>query len=156
MDVRVITLRYQDGVQGFPEEALRKAISGREVLEVREHFFIHANVPHMALLVTLGDGVGAGTGSGSMGKRQEIDPGEQLPEDLRGLYKDLKRWRNDKAKADGKPAYAIARNVQLAEICKRQPHSLAELKEVDGIGEAMCRDYGAAILGMMPEKPVEK
>lgn len=150
MDVRVITLRYQDGVQGFPEEALRKAISGREVLEVREHFFIHGNVPHMALLVTLGDGVGAGTGTGGMIKRQEADPGEQLPEDLRGLYKDLKRWRNEKAKADGKPAYAIARNIQLAEICKRQPRSLAEMKEVDGIGEAFCRDYGAAILGMMP------
>jgi hypothetical protein len=33
VDIRVITLRYQEGVQGFPEEALRKAISGREVLE---------------------------------------------------------------------------------------------------------------------------
>jgi len=30
MDVRVITLRYQDALQGFSEEALRKAISGRE------------------------------------------------------------------------------------------------------------------------------
>jgi len=38
MDVRVITLRYQDALQGFSEEALRKAISGREVLEAREHF----------------------------------------------------------------------------------------------------------------------
>jgi len=37
MDVRVITLRYQDALQGFSEEALRKAISGREVLEAREH-----------------------------------------------------------------------------------------------------------------------
>ena len=44
MDVRVITLRYQDALQGFSEEALRKAISGREVLEAREHFFMHGNV----------------------------------------------------------------------------------------------------------------
>ena len=44
MDVRVITLRYQDALQGFSEEALRKAISGREVLEAREHFFTHGNV----------------------------------------------------------------------------------------------------------------
>jgi hypothetical protein len=32
MDVRVITLRYQEGVQGFTEGALRQAIAGREVL----------------------------------------------------------------------------------------------------------------------------
>jgi hypothetical protein len=37
MDIRVVTLRYSDGVQGFPEEALLKAVSGREVLEAREH-----------------------------------------------------------------------------------------------------------------------
>jgi len=36
MDVRVITLRYQEGVQGFPEEALRKAISGRGTLRGTE------------------------------------------------------------------------------------------------------------------------
>ena len=39
MDVRVVTLRYSDGLQGFPEEALRKATAGRDVLAVREHFF---------------------------------------------------------------------------------------------------------------------
>jgi len=44
MDVRVITLRYQEGLQGFPEEALRRAISGREVLEAREHFFRNNNI----------------------------------------------------------------------------------------------------------------
>jgi len=39
MDVRVITPRYQEGQQGFPEGALREATAGREVPEVREHFF---------------------------------------------------------------------------------------------------------------------
>ena len=38
MYVKVVTLRYQEGVQGFPEGALREATAGREVLEVREHF----------------------------------------------------------------------------------------------------------------------
>ncbi len=51
MDVRVITLRYQEGVQGFSEDALRQATAGREVLEVREHFFTHGNVPHLALVL---------------------------------------------------------------------------------------------------------
>jgi hypothetical protein len=34
---------------------MRKAISGREVLEAREHFFMHGNVPHLLLTLLLGD-----------------------------------------------------------------------------------------------------
>ncbi len=36
-------------MQGFPEAALRQATAGREVLEARDHFFTHGNVPHLAL-----------------------------------------------------------------------------------------------------------
>jgi len=149
VDVRVITLRYQEGVQGFPEEALRKAISGREVLETREHFFTHGNVPHLALTLLLGDAP-----AGSDGFRRAVggtDPEKGLEESQRPLYRELKRWRNDRARADGKPAYVIARNVQLVEIARSVPRSLAGLKEIDGIGEAFCRDYGAVVLGLMPE-----
>ena len=148
MDVRVITLRYQEGLQGFPEEALRKAISGREVLEAREHFFTHGNIPHLALTLLLGDAPAGGDG---LRRPMGPDPEEGLEEARRPLYRELRRWRNDRARAEGKPAYAIARNAQLAEIARRVPRSLAELKEIDGIGEAFCRDYGAETLGLMPE-----
>jgi ATP-dependent DNA helicase RecQ len=143
MDVRVVTLRYQDGQQGFPEGALRQATAGREVLEAREHFFTHGNVPHLAVVLLLGDGP-----SEARYPRDPSapDPESSLPEERRGLYRDLRRWRNERAKADGKPAYAVARNAQLAEIVIRAPKTLAELKEVAGIGEAFCRDYGAAVL----------
>jgi superfamily II DNA helicase RecQ len=156
MDIRIITLRYQEGVQGFPEEALRKAISGREVLEAREHFFVHGNIPHMALTLLLGDaptGGGGGSGGDAAGfrKGQGPDPEETLEEPLRPFFRDMKRWRNEQAKSEGKPAYAIARNVQLVEIARRLPRSLAELKEIDGIGEAFCRDYGAKVLALVPE-----
>ena len=122
MDVRVITLRYQEGLQGFPEEALRRAISGREVLEAREHFFMHGNVPHLALTLLLGDAPADGDG---FRRRAGPDPEEGLEEARRPLYRDLKRWRNDRARAEGKPAYAIARNAQLAEIARLVPRSLA-------------------------------
>ena len=148
MDVRVITLRYQEGLQGFPEEALRRVISGREVLEAREHFFTHGNVPHLALTLLLGDAPADGDG---FRRRAGPDPEEGLEEARRPLYRDLKRWRNDRARADGKPAYAIARNAQLAEIARRVPRSLAGLKEIEGVGEAFCRDYGAEVLGLMPD-----
>ena len=153
MDVRVITLRYQEGLQGFPEDALRKAISGREVLEAREHFFMHGNMPHMALTLLLGDApAGGGEAGGFRKPSQGPDPEATLEESRRPFYRDLKRWRNEQSKAEGKPAYAIARNAQLAEIARRLPRSLAELKEIDGIGEAFCRDYGAKVLGVIPDQ----
>jgi superfamily II DNA helicase RecQ len=155
MDVRVITLRYQEGVQGFSEDALRQATAGREVLEVREHFFTHGNVPHMALVLLVGDGASSGGGF----KRRDPnapDPEESIPEERRPVYRDLKKWRNERAKADGKPAYAIARNVQLAEIVNKAPASLAALKEIEGIGEAFCRDYGKAVLELVANLPVSE
>ena len=36
MQVRVVTMRYQEGLQGFPEDALRAATFGKTVLDVRE------------------------------------------------------------------------------------------------------------------------
>ena len=54
MNIRVITLRYSEGLQGFPEDDLAKVVSGSEVLEVRDHFFMHGNVPHLALVLLLG------------------------------------------------------------------------------------------------------
>jgi len=144
MDVRVVTLRYQESVQGFVEEALTRATAGREVLEVREHFFLHGNVPHLALVLLLGD-------APQMARRwQGPDPGDELPEDRKALYRALRTWRNERARSDGVPSYVIARNVQLAEICRRLPHTLAELREVKGIGEATCEKYGQEILTHIP------
>jgi len=150
MDVRVLTLRYQEGLQGFPEGALRQATAGREVLEVREHFFLHGNVPHLALLLLLGD---APTDGYKLRDPNAPNPEDSLPEDRRPAYRELKRWRNERAKADGKPAYAVARNAQLADIVRRAPKSLAELKEVEGIGEAFCRDYGQSLLELVRDLP---
>jgi hypothetical protein len=54
MQIRVITLRYSEGVQGFSEDALRRATFGREVLAVQEHLplwhFHHGRIPPFPLL----------------------------------------------------------------------------------------------------------
>ena len=64
-------------------------------------------------------------------------------------YRALKAWRNETAKEEGRPAYAIARNVQLAELVKAMPKSLSAIKEIDGFGEGFCEKYGKKVLGLM-------
>ena len=55
MQVRVITMRYQEGLQGLSEDILQKVTFGKSVLSVSEHFFLHGNVPHLTLVLQLGD-----------------------------------------------------------------------------------------------------
>jgi len=74
MNVRVVTLRYSANLQGFPEKARREAVSGREVLDVREHFFVHRNVPHLTMVLLFGDGRGK-----VGGQDRTRDPGTELP-----------------------------------------------------------------------------
>lgn len=147
MYVRIITLRYSDGLQGFPEDAVREATMGRELLEVREHFFVHGNVPHLTLVLLLSD---EAAGTGRMTSKARPDPGQDLPEHLRPLYRDLRAWRNERAKSEGIPSYVVFRNAQLAEICRRLPRSLSELRGIEGVGEATCRKYGKDVLAVIP------
>lgn len=147
MDVRIVTLKYSEGLCGFPEEDLKRAITGREVLDIREHFFEYGRIPHMAMVVLLGDKLSKEVTV----KTHEEDPELSVPERLRGLYREIRHWRNEKARQEGIPSYMVLRNAQIAEICQRLPRSLASLKEIPGIGEGTCAKYGKEVLSLIPE-----
>ncbi len=154
MQVRVVTMRYQEGLQGFPEDALRAATFGKTVLDVREHFFLHGNVPHLALVLQLGDAPAYGDAGGFRPRGPDApDPAEGLTDAQKGVYRALRAWRNETARAEGRPAYAVARNAQLAELAKAAPKSLAALREVEGFGEGFCSKYGGRVLALLAEAP---
>ena len=150
MQIRVITLRYNEALQGFPEEALRAASFGREVLNATEHFFVHGNVPHLALVLSLGDSP-QHENAGAYRPRDPNgpDPEEGMTDMQKTSYRALKAWRNETAKTEGRPAYAIARNTQLAELAKSSPTTLAAIREVPGFGEGFCEKYGKKVLGLL-------
>jgi superfamily II DNA helicase RecQ len=149
---RVVTLRYDDNLAGFPEKPLQAAIAGREVLAMREHFFIHAGVPHLTLMLELGGGAAVGFKSGNAKLPEGMpDVMATVPSARRKLYLDLKRWRNERAKIDGVPPFVVMRNDMLAEVCCRAPHSLAALKEIPGVGEKTVEKYGSDLLALIPE-----
>lgn len=149
-----MTLRYNEAQQGFPEDALRAATFGREVLSASEHFFVYGNVPHLALVLSLGDAPGGEPGAYYRGRDPNApNPEEGMTDGQKGCYRALKTWRNETAKAEGRPAYAIARNTQLAELAKVIPRTLAGLKEVEGFGEGFCAKYGKAVLALLAETP---
>ena len=88
------------------------------------------------------------------------------------LYAALSAWRLEKSKELGAPAYTVAANKTLKAIAQAQPVTLAELKDVKGMGVISVKRFGAELLdvvlrligensetadlGEMPEEPVKK
>ena len=154
MQIRVITLRYNEAQQGFPEDALAKATFGREVLNVSEHFFVHGNVPHLTLVLSLGDAPHYENAESFRRRDPNApDPETLIPEAAVPYYRALKKWRNETAKEEGRPAYAIARNSQFVDLVKAAPKTLAALKEIEGFGESFCERYGQKVLELIAEMP---
>jgi len=52
MLARVITLRFDCVIGGFDDTPLRDFLKDKEVLSLRDHFFIKNDVPYLAVLVT--------------------------------------------------------------------------------------------------------
>ena len=152
MQIRVVTLRYNEALQGFPEDVLKAVTFGREVLNATEHFFVHGNVPHLTLVLSLGDS-SRYENAGSYRQRDPNapNPEEGLTDEQKMRYRALKAWRNETAKSEGRPAYASARNTQLAELVKAMPQSLSGIREVEGLGDGFCEKYGTKVLNLIGE-----
>lgn len=159
MQIRVITLRYDERLGGFPEDAVRAAMAGQEVTQVREYFFQQNGVAHLTIVLETVEA--ASPNPTRQRPTNAPDFLEKLPSDRRRLFLDLKRWRNQTAEKEKLPPFVVMRNEQLAAIAERLPESLSELREIDGIGEKTCASYGKEILAMIPKnlskqsKPLE-
>ena len=62
------------------------------------------------------------------------------------LLASLKRWRRERAQAEGRPAYVVFHDATLSAIAARRPASEAELRAVPGVGPAKIERYGADVL----------
>ena len=146
MRLKIVTLPYTESLGGFPQQAVDQACAAGTLIEVRDHFFMHGGIPHLVLVLVIDDAAAPP----ARGKVPDEDPGRELPEELQALYRALRQWRNDRAKADGVPAYVVLRNSQLAEICRRLPRTLVALRGIEGIGEATAAKYGKDLLALIP------
>ena len=79
------------------------------------------------------------------------DPAEGLDELELRRYNRLRDWRNEEAKKLGVSRFIIASNATLAEIAKRNPHTLEELISAKGMGTERVARYGVAMLEVLGE-----
>ena len=153
--IRTFTLKYDLRLNGFDDEGVRRFLSDKELLEVRDYFFVRAEEPHLLLVIIYSDC--DSHDSNSVNSKSETarkrtsskDMDIENPDDLR-LYHSLREWRNNRAKDEGIPVYVIATNRMLADCAIKRPHSISALGEVAGLGENKLKAFGKDILAQIP------
>ena len=72
---------------------------------------------------------------------------EALPPEAETVFAELRRLRQELARAEGVPAFVVASDRTLRDIAVLRPRSLDELKLAHGIGPAKAERYGQQLLG---------
>ena len=65
------------------------------------------------------------------------------------LLQSLKEWRLERSRSDRVPAFVILHDSTLEHLCAARPKSLAELRQIAGIGDAKLERYGKEILSVL-------
>lgn len=89
---------------------------------------------------------GGGRGAGGT-----ADPFAALGAKDRAVAEVLRRWRQERAREEGVPAYLLFNNRSLAELAVRRPRTLEALADVHGFGPVKIEGLGAAVLGALEE-----
>ena len=72
-----------------------------------------------------------------------------LDADAAARFATLRVWRLDTAKSHGVPPYVIFHDATLAEIARRAPVDLDDLRGVAGVGATKLERYGEALLAAL-------
>jgi ATP-dependent DNA helicase RecQ len=146
MLIRIFTLKFHAAMERFDDEAVQAFIKDKELLSVRDHFFIKQDTPYLVLVLTYLPGGDTVKHSGRKKRDawRDLLADEQMP-----LFDTLREWRAERAEQDGVPLYIICTNQQLAQMVATRPDTLAGLGKIHGFGMAKAEKYGKAILALL-------
>ncbi len=154
MLARVLTLRFSALLDGFDDAPLRDFIKDKEVLSIRDHFFMKNETPYLAVIVSYRPQPIAAANEvkpvdGRASSKRDESWREYVAEADVPLFNALRDWRNERSRREGLPPYVICTNRQLAMMIAARPTSLAKLGEVEGFGKAKLERYGKDILAVL-------
>jgi ATP-dependent DNA helicase RecQ len=91
--------------------------------------------------------------SSAVGKNftQRTDEPEPVADFDPELREYLRQWRSTIAKHENVAAFVVMHDTSLADICRKRPASLAEIRGVSGFGERKTERYGQQILDALEQ-----
>lgn len=154
MLVRVFTLRFDPVTEHFDDSTVAAFLADKEVLSIRDHFFIQHDVPYLTLVVRYRAApVSAPVQNPQTLAKRDESWRESLSEADWRLFNALRSWRGERAKQEGIPPYVICNNRQLAAVVRARPSTLAALGQLEGFGEAKLKKYGKDLLALTSGQP---
>ena len=88
---------------------------------------------------------------GKGGGRPRVDYKEILSAEDFAVFVRLREARKQLAATEAIPVYAVCTNEQLAEMVKARAATLADLKKIDGFGDAKAEKFGEPFLAAIRE-----
>jgi ATP-dependent DNA helicase RecQ len=76
-------------------------------------------------------------------QKYEVAPAVRVDEELRDY---LREWRRNTARDKMIAAFIVMHDTTLEQLCVLRPSSLAQLRQISGMGEKKCELYGREIL----------
>jgi formylglycine-generating enzyme required for sulfatase activity len=150
MQIHVFTLRFNPVTERFDDSGVTGFLADKEVLAIRDHFFVKDDVPYLVLVVRYRAAVlPAPAATAKSEQSRDESWRELLTEADLPLFETLRTWRSERCKQEGIPPYVICNNRQLAEVVKTRPPTLAALGRIDGFGEAKLKKYGNDLLALV-------
>lgn len=132
---------------GGAQEELNSFLRSHRVLTVHREFVAQGDNSYWALAVEYMEGTRPPDGGQQRGGGKErVDYKEALSPGDFALFAKLRDWRKTVAEKEGVPVYAVLTNGQLAACATKRPSSIAELRDIEGVGEARAGKYGGAVL----------
>ena len=150
MAFRTFFLPVRDGASA--EDELNAFLRTHRVLAIDRRWVDQGSDSFWVMLVDYLEqapaAVGVAKGASS---KTKVDYKELLNTGDFELYSQLRSFRKEVASADGVPVYAVFNNEQLAKMVEMKAESLADLRELFGVGEARVDKYGDRVLKRLQE-----
>ena len=135
---------------GAAQEQLNLFLRTHRVLQVERAAFPSG----WAFCVEWIDGTGAGNGGGGplpfYRAVPKVDYREVLSPEVFARFAKLRERRKAIALADGVKPYVVMTDAQLAELAKAESPSLADLRKIEGVGEARIEKFAERLLTKEP------
>jgi len=138
MQFKIMTLKYSERLSGFETDEIEDFVKDKEIMEVRDHFFMAGGSPRLTIIFTY---TASEYPKEIIKKKTTENYKNYLSDEDWPLFKTLKEWRNAYAKTKGVPPYILFDNAQLAQIAHNRPQTKTDLMKIDKIGRKKADDY---------------
>ena len=160
MLLKVFTLEFNNSLGKFDDQEVQNFLISKNLVSMKDYVIEKNGDPYLVLVITytVSDKdikVISKENDNSSPKVKDESWKELINKSNEAIFNSLRSWRYERSKKDGVPSYIVFTNKQLAEIVSKNPTSLNQLSQVDGIGPGKIQKYGTQVLDLLSGKGQE-